>query len=147
VRQLRGWGAAGRFGAVAALLAVGALVGCQPPTPGVTLQSGTRVVRASATVYERGGKQISGTRAVKVLKVHPGALVNIDVDRSLADKGWSFHITSGTSSSDTVNSPVLHVSHLSFNFGSATSDVVISKQGTGSTPGGLWAFTLQPTLQ
>ncbi len=147
MRQLRGWGSASRFGAVTVLVAAGVLAGCQKPTPGVTVQSGSRVVRASAAVYERGGKQITGSRGVKVLKVHPGAVVNIDVDQSIADKGWSVHITTGASSSGTVNSPVLHQPHFSFDVGSASSDVVVSQQGSGSTPGGLWAFTLQPTLQ
>jgi hypothetical protein len=141
VRQLRG------FGALSVVIAVGVLVGCQKPAPGVTLQSGSRVVRASAAVYERGGKQVTGTREVKVLKVHPGAVVNIDVDRSLAHKGWTVHITTGSSGSDTVNSPVLHQQHFSFNAGSANSDVVVSQQGTGRSPSGLWAFTLQPSLQ
>ncbi len=141
MRQLR------RFGAIGAVIAVGVLAGCQKPAPGVTLQSGSRVVRAGAAVYERGGKQVPGTREVKVLKVHPGAVVNIDVDRSLAHKGWTVHITTGSSGSDTVNSPVLHQQHFSFNAGSANSDVVISQQGTARSPSGLWAVTLQPSLQ
>lgn len=133
---------------LAVLVAAGALAGCQRPTPGVTLQSGSRVVRSSATVYVRDGKQETGSRAVKALAVHPGALVNIDVDRSLANKGWSVHITTGSDSSATLNSAVFHgQQHFSFSVGSANTDVVISEQGTGSTPAGLWAFTLQPTLQ
>lgn len=133
---------------LAVLFAVALLTACQKPTPGVTLQSGSRVVRSSATVYVRDGKQETGSRAVKALAVHPGALVNIDVDRSLADKGWSVHITTGSDSSGTLNSAVFHgQQHFSFSVGSATTDVVISEQGTGSTPAGLWAFTLQPTLQ
>jgi hypothetical protein len=130
------------------VLAVGVLVGCQKPIPGVTVQSGSRVVRASATLYDRGGKQVSGSRAVKVLAVHPGALVNIDVDRSVASRGWSVHITTGSAAGGTANSPVLHgQQHFSFNVGSVATDVVVSQQGTGSSPSGLWAFTLQPTLQ
>jgi hypothetical protein len=133
---------------LAVLVAVGVLTACQKPTPGVTLQSGSRVVRSSATVYVRDGKQINGSRAVKALAVHPGALVNIDVDRSLAKKGWSVHITTGSDGSSTLNSSVFHgQQHFSFSVGSATTDVVISEQGAGTTPAGLWAFTLQPTLQ
>lgn len=131
----------------AALIVVAVLAGCQKPTPGVSLQSGSRVVRASATVYERGGKQITLSRGVKVLKVHPGDRVNIDVDKSVASKGWSLTVTSGTSKNDTVTTPVLHLQHFSFDAGSAASDVVIAQKGTGSSPSGLWAFTLQPSLQ
>ena len=133
---------------LAVLVAVGVLAGCQQPTPGVTLQSGSRVVRSSATVYVRDGRQVTGSRAVKALAVHPGALVNIDVDRSLSKKGWSVHITTGTDTGSTLNSAVFRgQQHFSFSVGSANTDVVISEQGSGSTPAGLWAFTLQPTLQ
>jgi hypothetical protein len=141
VRRQRSWGAAALFAGAAVL------AGCQQPTPGVTFQSGSRVVRSEATLYVRDGKQITGSRGVKVLAVHPGALVGVDVDRSLATKGWSVHITTGSASSDTLTSPVLHGQHFSFNVGSVATDVVVSEQGTGTTPSGLWAFTLQPTLQ
>lgn len=134
------------YGVLGALIAVGVLVGCQQPTPGVTLQSGSRAVRASAAVYDRGSKQVIGTRDVKSLKVHPGAVVNIDVDRSIAAKGWTVHVTTGNKGEDTVDSPVLHQPHFSFNVGSFNSDVVISQLGSGKTPSGLWAFTLQPSL-
>lgn len=132
--------------AAGAVLVLGALAGCQKPTPAVTLQSGSRAVRATATVYVRGGKQITASHGVKVLKVHPGDHVNIDVDKSIASKGWSATITSGTSKSDTVTTPVLHLQHFSFDAGSAASDVVIAQKGSGSSPSGLWAFTLSPVL-
>jgi hypothetical protein len=136
------------WGVLAPLVAVGVLAACQQPTPGVTLQSGSRVVRSSATLYVRDGKQETGSRSVKALAVHPGALVNIDVDRSLSKKGWSVHITTGSDNSSTLDSAVFRgQQHFSFSVGSDNTDVVISEQGTGSTPAGLWAFTLQPTLQ
>ena len=132
-------------------VAVGALLtlaGCRQPTPGVTLQSGSRVVRDDATAYIRGGKEVRGSGAVKVLAVRAGASVGIDVDRSIADHGWSVHITARTSSQSTLDSPVLRGQHhFSFDVGSTATDVVVSQLGADGSPQGLWAFTIQPTLQ
>ncbi len=124
------------------------LAGCQQPTPGVTLQSGSRVVRDDATAYIRGGKELRGAGAVKVLTVRAGASVGIDVDRSIADHGWSVHITTRASTQTTLDSPTLSGQrHFSFNVGSTTTDVVVSQLGADGSPQGLWAFTIQPTLQ
>jgi hypothetical protein len=123
------------------------LAGCQQPTPGVTLQSGSRVVRDDATAYIRGGKEVRGSGAVKVLTTRAGDLVGIDVDRSIADRGWSVHITANGANQTTLNSPSLKgLHHFSFNVGSATTDVVVSELAADGSPQGLWAFTIQPTL-
>jgi hypothetical protein len=113
----------------------------------VTVQSGSRVVRTEATAYVRDGKEIRGSGAVKVLAVRAGAAVGIDVDRAVASQGWSVHITARTAGSSTLNSPVLRDQHhFSFDVGSATTTVVISEVGSGTSPQGLWLFTLEPTL-
>jgi hypothetical protein len=123
------------------------VAGCQQPTPGVTIQAGSRVVRDAATLYVRDGKQVRGSGAVKVLTLRPGAQVGIDVDRSIADRGWSVHITSRADNT-TLNSPILKGQHhFAFNVGSSATDVVISEVGSTDLPTGLWAFALQPTLQ
>jgi hypothetical protein len=138
----------GRWGLPVAIVVLAVVAGCQQPTPGVTLQSGSRVVREAATLYVRDGRQVPGSRAVKVLTVRPGAVVGIDVDRSLADQGWAVHISTRTSNATTLNSPILKSQrHFSFDVGSSATDVVVSEQGAGGAPAGLWAFTLQPTLQ
>jgi hypothetical protein len=143
--RLRSW----RPAAGACVVGLLILTGCQQPTPSVTLQSGSRSVHDQATAYVRGGKQVRGSSSAKVLRVRPGALVGIDVDGSIADHGWSVHITtpatSGTSS--TLDSPTLKDQHFSFNVGSTTTQIVISESGAGTTPQGLWFFTLQPSLQ
>jgi hypothetical protein len=129
-----------------AILGVGAVAaGCERPTPGVTLQSGGKVVRSSATAYVRDGKQLAGNERVSVLKARPGASVGIDVDGSVAEKGWTVHITSG---STTLNSSVLRKqNHFSFDVGSATTQIVVSELGQGTNPQALWVFSVQPTLQ
>jgi hypothetical protein len=124
------------------------LAGCQKPTPGVTLQSGKRVVRADATAYVRDGKQIRSDGAVKVLLAYPGSRVGIDVDGSIAEKNWSVHITSRGSGATTFDSPNLSGSyHYYFEVGSETTDVVVSQIGADGSPTGLWAFSVQPTLR
>jgi hypothetical protein len=126
------------------------LTGCQQPTPGVTLQSGSRSVHDTATAYLRDGKQARGSSSAKVLRVRPGALVGIDVDSTVADHGWSVHITTPTTSgtSSTLDTPTLKGQHhFSFNVGNGTTQIVVSENGAGTDPQGLWFFTLQPTLQ
>lgn len=128
-----------------AILSLGAVAACEQPTPGVTLQSGDNVVRASATAYVRGGKQLAGSDKVKVLKARPGASVGIDVDGSIARRGWTVHITTGNT---TLNSSVLRNQyHFAFNVGSTSTQVVVSELGAGTSPQGLWVFQVQPTLQ
>ncbi len=129
------------------LLAFLVLAACSKPTPGVTLQSGTRSVRAEATLYIRDGKQVHSSAEVTVLRTHPGQTVGIDVDRDLAAKGWQVHITTGTSGSSVFNSGVLKSHHYSFEVGAQATDVVVSEIGSTGTPTGLWAFSVQPTLQ
>lgn len=138
-----------RWGAGAAAISLLVLTACEKPTPSVTLQSGSRSVHDESTAYIRDGKQSRGSGAAKVLKVRAGARVGIDVDSTIADHGWSVHITtpdpdgSGTA---TVDSPNLTSHHFSFNVGSDTTQVVVSEVGEGATPKGLWFFTLQPSL-
>ena len=130
------------------MLAAGVvLAACEKPTPAVTLQSGTRSVHAEATLYVRDGKQVRSQKTVTVLRTHPGQTVGIDVDRAIADKGWQVHITTGGNGSSVFNSGVLKVHHYSFEVGAESTDVVISEQGSGGAPTGLWAFSVQPTLQ
>jgi hypothetical protein len=137
---------------VSALLALGVLAACDKPTPSVTLQSGARSVHSEATLYVRDGKQVRSKQSVTVLRTHPGETVGIDVDRAVADKGWQVHITTGTAGStasdaNVFNSGVLKVHHYAFEVGATVTDVVISEVGDGGTPTGLWAFSVQPTLQ
>ena len=132
---------------VGGLLAFLILAACTKPTPGVTLQSGTRSVRAEATVYFRDGKEVRNSPEVTVLRTHPGQTVGIDVDRELAAKGWQVHITTGTGGSSVFNSGILKSHHYSFEVGAQATDVVVSEVGSTGTPTGLWAFSVQPTLQ
>jgi hypothetical protein len=68
--------------------AIGVLTSCEEPTPLVTVQSGSRVVKANATTYVRDGEVKQYTQDVPVLPVHLGDRVNIDVERNLAAQGW-----------------------------------------------------------
>jgi 3D (Asp-Asp-Asp) domain-containing protein len=132
---------------VAGLLLV---TSCQRPTPSVTLQSGSRSMHAEATAYVRDGRQTRGSTSSKVLLVRPGALVGIDVDGSIADAGWQVHITTPTGTGSTTStqdsSTLKGQHHFAFNVGAVTTQIVISELGSGSTPKGLWFFTLQPSL-
>ena len=69
------------------------LSGCERPTPGVTIVSGTETARADATTFCFGGPekdcvQDGSTENVGVLRVQEGEQIGVDVDRDLADSGW-----------------------------------------------------------
>ena len=75
-------------------LAVGALTACEAPTPGVTLVSEGKRIRTEATIFCRDGQSVekrncaSAKHGPRVLSVRQGALVGVDVDRTLAKHGW-----------------------------------------------------------
>lgn len=79
------------LGALAALLS---LTACQKPTPIVTVQSGTTVVKSNAQIWCFGGVPDAECRddeaTVKATKLEatPGQLVSIDVSKEVADRGW-----------------------------------------------------------
>lgn len=79
---------------LAALALLTGLAGCEKPTPGVTLVSSGRHVRAEATSFCRDGQSaqkqncVLHTGRLTVLEVRDGATVGVDVDRALARSGW-----------------------------------------------------------
>ncbi len=70
------------------------LTGCEKPTPGVTLSSGTNSVHAESTTYCRDGQSAEEQNCVEHLdrvtqiRVKQGNRVGVDVDRSVAENGW-----------------------------------------------------------
>ncbi len=80
--------------AAAAAVALAALAGCQKPTPGVTVSSGSESAHSEATVFCRDGQTVQKRDCVEhldrvsVVKVKPGERVGIDVDSALAKHGW-----------------------------------------------------------
>ena len=80
--------------ATAGLLLLVGLTGCEKPTPGVTLSSGTHSVHIESTTYCRAGQSAERQDCVEhfdrvaELRVRPGNQVAVDVDRTLAEHGW-----------------------------------------------------------
>lgn len=79
--------------AVGAVLLLG-LTGCEKPTPGVTLSSGTRSAHAESTTFCRDGQSAEKRNCVEhlgrvtTIRVTQGNQVAFDVDRSIAEHGW-----------------------------------------------------------
>jgi hypothetical protein len=79
--------------AAGALLLTG-LTGCQKPTPGVTVSSGTHSVHLESTTYCRDGQSAEKRNCVEhlsrqgLLRVKDGDAVAFDVDSTLAEHGW-----------------------------------------------------------
>ena len=78
------------------LAAAGALLltaGCERPTPGVTLSSGSDSVHKESTTWcfqepDKDCENNPGIDRIGVLQVRDGDKVSVDVDAELADKGW-----------------------------------------------------------
>ena len=67
--------------------------GCERPTPGVTLASGSDSVHVESTTFcfdepDKDCETNPGIDRVGVLQVRSGDTVSIDVDQELAEKGW-----------------------------------------------------------
>lgn len=79
--------------AVGACLLVG-LTGCEKPTPGVTVSSGSRSLHMEATTFCRDGQSAAKQNCVEhlsrvgVIRVKAGNPVAIDVAKSIAEHGW-----------------------------------------------------------
>ncbi|HUR52058.1 MAG TPA: hypothetical protein VMZ11_08035 [Mycobacteriales bacterium] len=79
---------------LAGALSLLALTGCERPTPGVTLASGTQVVHMEATTFCRDGQSAEQRNCVEhlsrvgLVRVKQGDSVSVDVDSSLAEHGW-----------------------------------------------------------
>lgn len=82
------------------------LSGCQQPTPGVTLSSGTRSVHMEATTYCRAGQSPAKQNCVEHLarvaeiRVTQGDQLAIDVDKSIARHGWILVLPAGNQRSE-----------------------------------------------
>jgi hypothetical protein len=84
--------------AAGACLLVG-LTGCQQPTPGVTVSSGTHSVHIESTTYCRDGQSPAKQNCVEhldrvgLLDVKQGNPVAFDVAPTLAKHGWILVLT------------------------------------------------------
>jgi len=79
--------------AAGACLLIG-LTGCEKPTPGVTVSSGSHSVHVESTTYCRDGQSLAAHDCVDhsdrfgLIRVKTGDAVAVDVDKTLADHGW-----------------------------------------------------------
>ena len=70
------------------------LTGCEKPTPGVTVSSGTHSVHVESATYCRDGQSAAQQNCVEhlgrvgIIKVKTGNEVSIDVDNAIAKHGW-----------------------------------------------------------
>ena len=101
--------------AVAGTVLLVTLSGCEKPTPGVTLSSGSRSVHVESTVFCRDGQSAEKRNCVEhlsrvgIIKVKAGEPVAVDVDSGLAKHGWRVVILDPNEAS-----PVQDVHHFSF---------------------------------
>ena len=151
-----------RLGAtLAASAAILGLSGCERPTPIVTLYSGGTSLYDEAFSYcfdgqdpgkepgSEGACRFDADRQTKVLGVHPGDEVVVDVDRDIADKGWYVVLRgTGPNQQTRLATQQEHVTSFQPDFTqSPTITVLVQKLTEASDTAqsvGVWQFTLVP---
>lgn len=150
-----------RAGAVLAVgLALVGLTGCDRPTPAVTLYSGGTSIHDDAMSYcfdgqdpqaepgTKGACRIESGRTPKVLRVRPGDLVTIDVDKDLADSAWFAAIRIEGRPDTRVAASDDHVARFQPDFGQGVTQLVDVRKQAGEEQNakvvGLWTFLVVP---
>jgi hypothetical protein len=130
-------------------LAVLALAGCEKPTPGVTVSSGTTSVHSEATTYCREGQSAAKSNCVEhldrvsVVRVKAGERVGIDVAKTIAEDGWILVDTGANARSD-----VQDELHFSYTPDFSRSPVIhlevrsLDRVAENATVTGVWTFQL-----
>jgi hypothetical protein len=120
------------------------LAGCTKPIPAVTIQSGDTTLRSEALQYVLDGKTVGNRKGPKVLSVRAGEVVNISVDRAIAQSGWVVVLDRRP------YSPILSNDEHHYSFQapplSGTNEVALSiyqQPPNGGVATGLWLFTLR----
>lgn len=123
------------------------LVGCDKPTPYVTIQSGSTSVRSPAVNYVNDGKTITNSAGPKVLTVRPGDHVNISVDRQTAKAGWVV-LLGGQKISPVLNGDIHHFSFQApgYSGGAEASLAIFQQPPNGGPAAGSWIFTLRENV-
>lgn len=134
---------------LAAPLLLLALAGCEKPTPGVTVSSGSNAVHREATTYCRDGQTAEKQNCqenldeVGIVRVKPGERVGIDVSKALADKGWIL-VDTGANARSEVQDEL----HFSYTPDFSTSPVIhleirsLDKVADDANVTGVWTFQL-----
>ena len=133
------------------------LAGCEQPSPGVTVWSGTNSVHEEAVCWQPEGQALTAQECaenvldaaakgegIPRLEVRPGNTVGISVDRSVAAAGWSVQIAGQTLAAG------LNETYHRFTFpenvarggDGYTLQVIAAAQGNGVR--GHWFFQLVP---
>jgi hypothetical protein len=126
-----------------------ALTGCQKPTPGVTISSGTHSAHLESTTYCRDGQTAAAKNCVEHLdrigrvEVKSGEPIGIDVDKSLAQHGWIVVLTDAKQ-----RSAVLDTHYFSYTPDFSSGPLVnleirsLSRVSNDATTTGVWKFQL-----
>lgn len=144
-------------GAAAALVA---LTGCDKPTPIVSLYGSGEALHDDAFSYCFAGQdptkqpgtpgacRYEADRAPKVLRVRPGDVVTVDVDKDLADAGWFVALGSGSNPPQALATQSEHVTTFQPDFSQAPTVTVqvrkLESTKPGAKPLGVWQFVVVP---
>lgn len=144
-------------GTVAALLSLSA---CQKPTPIVSLYGSGTALHDSAFSYcfdgqdpskqpgSPGACRYEADRTPEVLRVRPGDVVTVDVDKDLSDAGWFVALGTGTSPPRALAAQSGHVTTFQPDFSAGPTVTVqvrkLESTKPGAKPLGVWQFVVVP---
>jgi hypothetical protein len=126
-----------------------ALTGCQKPTPGVTVSSGSRSVHIESTTYCRDGQSAQKQDCVEhldrlgVIQVQQGNRVGIDVASSIANHGWYLYDADAKARSE-----VQDEHHFAYTPDFSTSPIIhlevrsLDRVANDAQTTGVWKFQL-----
>lgn len=130
------------------------LTGCEKPTPGVSVVSGTSSQHKEALCWGGDGSVTAESCSQEVIAaaaaggsaipVIQGDTVGISVDTAVADLGWIPIVNA-----QPLTQEPLHTTYYRFTYDSAMAsaqgaNAVIVLAGDGQTAKGLWVFGLSP---
>lgn len=134
---------------VAAAGALLALSACEKPAPIVTVVSGGESVYAEANTWcfegQTGDECAERATGVTTIPVRPGETVGVDVDKELADDGWSLEL--GAPGQEPQPSGPQEGHYLSFTAPGLPAEgleLVVYAAGEGREPRGEFRFRLTP---
>ena len=141
--------------AASAVLALGALAGCEKPAPIVTVVSGDQSVytEASTFCFDEGEVISSGSCAqraedVPQLEVRPGEKVGVDVGKELTERGWRLQLADPNDPQSGQSLPTTQTGHyFSFTMPGVPENgslLLTIRTVDGDEATGEWLFELVP---
>jgi hypothetical protein len=117
-----------------------ALSACEKPAPKVTIATGGRVINVDATRYCHD-ECVDHKTAAKTIRVRSDSFISFDVPKEVAEKGWNIQI-GGQNMFRAPRNKSHYLLAIPTIGGDSDVPVVVTQNGEGGQPGGVWQLQL-----